>query len=383
MSEAARELAALVAASSIRRVRVMAWRDLDDPEAGGSEMHMDSILSAWAAAGLRVDVRTSAVHGQASRIRRHGYFVERKGGRYQVFPQAIARGIRYDRHHYDALVEIWNGVPFFGPLWFPGARLTLIHHVHSTMWKESIPGPLADLGWFIEHRVAPPLYRSGSVATLSSSGAAEIDELLGISHAAVVPVGISPFFSPGAERAPEPLVVAVGRLVPVKHFDTLIREFAKVRALVPTATFVIAGEGYLRPELEALVAAQSATEWISLPGRISDDQLLDLYRRAWVVSSSSSREGWGMSITEAAACATPSVVVDIAGHRDAVDNGVSGILVKEGESLADAIASLVTDPQRLDQLRRGALEFASRFSWDATALSLFKLLAADVAKRRS
>jgi glycosyltransferase involved in cell wall biosynthesis len=381
VSDAAAELASRVAASPIRTVRVLAWRDLDDPEAGGSEMHMDEIVSAWARAGLHVDVRTSAVPGQATRVRRHGYFVERRGGRYQVFPQAIWRGLRQDRRNYDALVEIWNGVPFFGPLWFRGPRLTLIHHVHSSMWKMSIPGPLADLGWFIEHRVAPPLYRGGALATLSSSGADEIREMLNLPGAHVVPVGVSPDFSPGGERSADPLVVAVGRLVPVKRFDLLIREFDKVHRRVPSARFVIAGEGYLRPDLESLVEELDAASWISLPGRISDAELVELYRSAWILAASSSREGWGMTITEAGACATPSVVVDIAGHRDAVDDGVSGVLVAEGASLGDAMADLIESPGRLEEMRQGAQTFSSRFSWDASALALFELLEADRRRR--
>jgi glycosyltransferase involved in cell wall biosynthesis len=364
-----------VAASGIATVRVLAWRDLDDPEAGGSEMHMDQIMSVWASAGLHVDVRTSSVPGRASRVRRHGYFVERKGGRYQVFPEAVWRGLRYDRHAYDALVEIWNGVPFFGPLWFKGPRLTLIHHVHSEMWQLTLPGMLGRLGWFVEHRLAPPLYRGGAVATLSRSSAEEITEMLGIKEPAVVPVGVSPFFSPGGERSPTPLVVAVGRLVPVKRFDLLIEKFASVRDRVPDARLVIAGEGYLRHDLEAVIERLGAGEWVDLPGRISDDELRDLYRSAWLVTSSSLREGWGMSITEAAACATPAVAIDIAGHRDAIHNGVSGLLVAE-DQLAEQIADTLTNPARLEELREGALSFAQSLSWEATALALFRLLAA-------
>jgi glycosyltransferase involved in cell wall biosynthesis len=161
----------------------------------------------------------------------------------------------------------------------------------------------------------------------------------------------------------------------------LIAEFARVRAAVPEATFVIAGEGYLRGDLETAIAAIGAQSWISLPGRISDEELRDLYRRAWVVTSNSLREGWGMTITEAAACATPSVVIDIAGHRDAIDPDISGVLVPVSESLGDAIADVLLDFDRLTALRAGAERFAQEFSWEATALSLFELLLEDARRR--
>ncbi len=67
--------------------------------------------------------------------------------------------------------------------------------------------------------------------------------------------------------------------------------------------------------------ASAPSDWISLPGRVDDATLLDLYRRAWVVASTSAHEGWGMTITEAAACGTPAVATRIAGHADAVVDG--------------------------------------------------------------
>jgi len=51
------------------------------------------------------------------------------------------------------------------------------------------------------------------------------------------------------------------------------------------------GEGYERPDLEAQIASHSAREWLTLPGRVSDEELLSLYRRAWLVGSTSAREG--------------------------------------------------------------------------------------------
>ena len=79
-----------------------------------------------------------------------------------------------------------------------------------------------------------------------------------------------------------------------------------------------------------------------------------------------------MSLTEAAACGTPSVAVDIAGHRDAVMHGLSGLLVTEA-MMAETIARVLCDEQQLNQLRSGALEYARTLTWDSAALRLFKL----------
>jgi len=189
----------------------------------------------------------------------------------------------------------------------------------------------------------------------------------------VIPPGISDFFKPGTSKALDPLVVAVGRLVPVKRFDLLVRSFALVHQSVPSARLVIAGEGYLRNELEELIREIGASEYVSLVGRVDDEELRRLYQQAWLVSSASLREGWGMSLTEAAACGTPVVASDIAGHRDAVSDNRSGLLVSDDE-IGTGIIRVLSDSALREKLSAGALEYAAELSWDNSALRLFDLL---------
>ena len=82
--------------------------------------------------------------------------------------------------------------------------------------------------------------------------------------------------------------------------------------------------GVRRDQLEAQIHAAGAEAGSRLPGRVDDEEVVDLYRRAWVLASASAREGWGMTITEAAACGTPAVATRIAGHADAVVEGAPG-----------------------------------------------------------
>ena len=178
------------------------------------------------------------------------------------------------------------------------------------------------------------------------------------------------------EPSPTPLVVAVGRLVPVKRFDLLIDVLVALKASHPALEAVIVGEGYKRDELEAQRYAARAEDWIHLPGRSDDDEVLDLYRRAWVLASASAREGWGMTITEAAACGTPAVATRIAGHVDAVDDGTSGIVVDRDEFVG-ALDRVLRDEELRTRLSRGAADHAARFTWEATALGTLEVLAAD------
>ena len=377
-------LAAIAAEAGLRRVHFVAWRDLDDPEAGGSELHAHHVASLWAEAGLDVTFRTSAVRGEDRALTRDGYRVIRQAGRYGVFPGAAWEGIRMGHRPGDALVEIWNGMPFFSPLWYRGPRLVFLHHVHAEMWGMVLPPKLARLGETMERRIAPRAYRKARIVTLSESSREEIVEMMGLrpERISVSAPGVDTRFSTGGERSREPLVVAVGRLVPVKRFDLLIRSLAALQQRVPALRAVIIGEGYARPELEALRAELGAESWLELPGRVEDDDLVDWYRRAWVVASSSLREGWGMTLTEAAACGTPAVATAIAGHTDAVLHGESGLLVEDVDELADALHRVVTDEVLRNRLSRGALDRARWFTWEATARRSLEALAEETAARR-
>ncbi|MFM8238437.1 MAG: glycosyltransferase family 4 protein [Actinomycetota bacterium] len=378
------KLGDIAAAAGIRRVTMLAWRDLDDPEAGGSEVHAARVAELWARAGIAVTMRTSFAAGHPSTVRRDGYRVVRKAGRYMVFPRAaLAEAV--GRHgDADALVEIWNGMPFFSPVWSKRPRAVWLHHVHDTMWEMTLPPRLARLGRTVEFRVAPPIYRRAAVVTLSESSRREIESRLRLRDVTVVPPGVDPVFAPGPDpEDPEPLVVAVGRLVPVKRFHVVIAALAGLKVRFPGLRLVIVGEGYERPALEAEVARLDAGDWVEMPGRVAGAELVALYRRAWFVASASAHEGWGMTLTEAAACGTPAVASRISGHADAVVDGSTGLLVDGVDGFADACARLLGDDGLRQRMATQARARAAELTWGATARGTLEVLAAQVTRRRS
>lgn len=367
----------------IRRIHVLAWRDLDDPDAGGSEVHADEFMRRWADHGLEVLHRTSEGAGLSATTRRHGYGVVRRGSRYSVFPRTALAEMTSRMGRFDALVEIVNGVPWWSQLWCRRPRLTIIHHVHGPMWDQIMPPPLARAGRFMEARLAPPVYRRGLTVTPSEATRAELLELgFRPDRVVAVPNGVQPRFGPGGDRTPHPSVVAVGRFAPVKRFDRLVDAALEARRRVPDLELTIIGDGPLRSEVADRVAAAGAGEWIHLPGRLDDAAVVAAYRRSWLVASASLAEGWGLSLTEAAACGTPAVATDIAGHRSSVVDGTTGVLAPV-ELLGATIADVLLDDHRRATLGAAALDRARTLTWDASALGVTATLHRAVSERRS
>lgn len=371
--------------AGLARIHVLAWRDLADVEAGGSEVHAAEVQRRWAEAGIEVTVRTSYAQGHPPEGTRDGYRVIRKHGRFMVFPTTVLSEALRRTGPYDGLVEIWNGTPYLSPLWARAPHITLVHHVHKDMWRLVLEEKLAPYGEFIERRVAPPFYRNTPIVTLSESSRRELIDYLRFKpeQISVVPPGIDARFTPEGPRSPTPLIVAVGRLMAPKRFDELIRIVATLRDRHPDVQLVIVGDGYERLALEAQIAEIGAESWVRLAGHVSEEELLALYRQAWVVASASIAEGWGMTLTEAAACGAPAVATRINGHTDSVLEGKSGLLADDSRQLGQQLDQVLSDEGLRRQLSEGALAWAATLTWDATAIGVLTPLARSAMKHRN
>lgn len=366
----------------VRTIHVLGWRDLGDPEAGGSEIHADEFMRRWQEAGLNILHRTSAVAGQPDSILRNGYHVIRRGGRLGVFPRVIASEMLHRMGAFDAVVEIWNGVPWFSPIWCRKPRLVVLHHVHDQMWKQILPGPAAWFGRQLESKLAPPMYRKTETVTLCQDSREDLEHLGWPSHRVhVAHAGVDSFWAPGGDKTSHPSVVAVGRLAPVKRFDQLLIQFKKVHEQLPGAVLTIVGEGTERARLEQWIEAHDAGKWIRLEGRVEKERLRQLYRSSWLAASASVAEGWGLTLTEAAGCGTPAVATDIGGHRSSVLNGRTGSLV-ELEHLGNRILELLIDEEVRSRMAAEASARARTLSWDDLAARVLHPLWQNILQRK-
>ena len=180
-SDAIAKIGDIAAAAGLHRIHVLAWRDVADVEAGGSELHAAAVARLWAEAGIEVTMRTSYAQGAPPESRRGGYRVIRKAGRYLVFPRGAVAELTGRHGRRDGLVEIWNGVPWLTPLWAarpegdvaaPRPRADVGHGAAAPTWPA--------LGEAIERRVAPPIYRRQAIVTLSESSRQELVDQLGL-----------------------------------------------------------------------------------------------------------------------------------------------------------------------------------------------------------
>ena len=134
-------------------------------------------------------------------------------------------------------------------------------------------------------------------------------------------------------------VVTAARLVPVKCLDTLLEASKKL----PGVQFILAGDGPLRANLEALARTLGITDRVMFAGQLSDAR--DLLAAADIFALPSRSEGLSNSIMEAMACGLPVVASSIRANAEVVTDGETGLLVPvaDVQALTKAIERLATD----------------------------------------
>ena len=174
---------------------------------------------------------------------------------------------------------------------------------------------------------------------------------------------------PDGRRAATPTFLYVGRLKRYKGIGSALRALALARARRPNLSLDIAGTGDYRGELERLTAELGLASAVRFHGFVSEAEKIGLLRRAWANLFPSPKEGWGITVVEAAACGTPSIASDSPGLRDSVRHGETGYLVPHGdvEGLAGRLLELADAPDRVASLGACARRFAEALTWDRTA----------------
>jgi glycosyltransferase involved in cell wall biosynthesis len=227
--------------------------------------------------------------------------------------------------------------------WLPsGVVAVLARRLTGTPVVVQVHGTDAAMGQGPLRWLARRVLRSAdAVIVVSEDLAGWVRGVAGV-EASVLPMPLRPALAAALEEEPTPPptdgpVLAVGRLVPEKGFDVLIRAAAK--ASVPV---VIVGDGGQQLALTQLAAEVGAD--VTFAGPVAPDELGPWYRAARLVAVPSHREGFGLVAAEALASGRAVVASAVGGLAQVVADGVTGRLVPAGdvEALADALVT--TDP---------------------------------------
>jgi glycosyltransferase involved in cell wall biosynthesis len=315
------------------RILFYNWKDLAHPHAGGAEVFTEEVARALVLRDHAVTIFASAVAARPVRETVEGVEIIRRGNRLGVY-RAAHDFWRYEgRGRYDVVVDEINTRPFLTPRWLRGAPVVaLIHQLAREIWFYETPLPIALLGRFVLEPRWLRAYRSVPALTVSRSSADSLRRHYGWLDVTVVPEGLDPHPPPAVAKEPDPTVAFLGRLVAMKQPAHAIEAFALLRQEVPSARLWMIGDGPLHGRLQERTPAG-----VAFLGRLDTQEVRERLARAHVLVATSVREGWGLNISEAAACGTAAIGYAVPGLADSISASGGALVKPRPQPLARAL----------------------------------------------
>jgi len=364
-----------------RHLLAINFRDTAHPEAGGAELHLEHILREGAARGWRVTWLASGFPGGAGEEEKAGVRIVRRGSWWNfnlIVPGVLRREFSAPPPH--LIVEDINKAPCFTPWWTRSPVAAVVPHLFGATAFQEASLPVA-LYVVVLEALIPSAYRRSRFVVISESTR---DDLVrrGIARdrIAVVHCGLDHDayrHDPAVAKDVRPTIVFVGRLRRYKGVDLVMRALPRVRERVPGARLVVLGDGPFGSALHRMAERLGVAGAVEFRGFVPTAAKVRALQEGWVLVQPSPKEGWGLTVIEAGACATAVVASDSPGLRDSVVNDRTGLLVpgRDDARLADALIRVLTDDALRERLAHAGLEWAARFRWpDCAARSMDALL---------
>lgn len=358
---------------------MLSWRSPGHPQGGGAEALTHETLRRAVERGHEVTWFSAMWPGAAPMEEIDGIRVIRRGRQWTVHLQAW-RWLRGRTSEFDVIVDQVNTIPFLTPLYVGASqrRLYIFQTAREYWWRQTsgVFRLVAPFGYVAEPWYLKT-YRRTRAITISASTRDELADL-GLARECIEIIPMANTFPAVDQLGPKPAgfrVIIVGRLEPAKQVEEGIAAFAVLQRTIPDASLDIVGSGrddYLQ-RLQGLIRARDVSN-VSFHGRVSEERKHDLMGAAHMHVFTSHREGWGLTVTEAAALGTPSVGYSVPGVRDSIGDPDRLVTRGDCDALGRLLLRYASDPDAYDRVRRQAWESTRGLSYEATTDAFLEAL---------
>ncbi len=367
-------------------ILILNWRDVSHPKSGGAELVTMEHAKGWVAAGHKVTWLTASYPGAKKESVVEGVFFVRRAGTYTVYLYAWIY-VLLNARLVDVIVDEVHGFPFFSPLFTRKPVVVFIHEIAGEIWDFMFPFPKNIIGKTLE-RFYFRLYRQCLFWTDARS---TVDELVerGIPRnqctAIPCPIITSHVSRIAYHKEARATYIFVSRVVRMKGIEEIIKAFSFIARAQKEARLWIVGsgqDGYIK-ELKDMTREYDIAERATFFGNVSDKRKFELMARAHLLLHASVKEGWGLVVLEAAHVGTPAVVYNVAGLRDVVKNGSTGIVISGNSprEMAKEAMELVDDTARYNKFQKNAYRWVRSLSWPNVVRQSLGILSAAISKR--
>ncbi len=343
----------------------MTWKDRMHPSAGGAEVVNEELAKRLVDDGHKVKFIVGGYKDCKPNQVINGYQIIRLGNRVSVYYKTW----RYYRKHMigwaDLVIDEVNTIPFLAKFYVKERSILFVHMLCRKIWFYQTIFPISILGYILE-----PLYlrilSNQKVITISKS---TFDDLVKFgfkpTHISIIPEIIE--LKPASnlrdiKKYSQPTVLCFGSIRPMKRTLDVVKAFEIAKVKIPNLQLKIAGADSGRYAIKLLNTIKTSIykndiEFIREP---SDQNKRELMQRCHLIAVSSIKEGWALTVSEAASQGTPAVVYNVDGLRDSVVNGKTGWVTLRNTpvELAKTMEVAIKNTARYDTIRSSAWAFS-------------------------
>ncbi len=354
-------------------ILILNWKDIKNPDVGGAEVILYELSKRLVRDGHTVTWFSRTYNGGKKDETIDGIRIIRRGNRFTVYWEAF-QYYRSLTKKPDKVIDCVNTICWQTPLYVPREkRIAYVNQLAKEVLFYELPPVISHIAYLLE-----PLeyltYKTTRFVCYSESVKKDIASFgIPLSHISTFPIGIDhDRYKPG-KKSKTPLFVFVARLTAMKRPDMCVAAMRIVVKSVPDAKLAIVGYGPMEQRLQEMINEYGLQKNVFLVNKDHlffdkhpKDQKVKLMQEAWALLLPSVKEGWGMVVTEAAACGTPSIVTDVTGLRDSVTHGITGIVVSstvDKRVLAITLQLFINDSKMRSELSRNTLLKVKKLTW--------------------
>ncbi|HSW80175.1 MAG TPA: glycosyltransferase family 4 protein [Candidatus Saccharimonadales bacterium] len=363
----------------------LTWKDHAHPTAGGAEVVLNELSHRLVADGHEVTWLTAA-YGKATKFDEHdGINIIRVGESRYVQPfQALAYYARNLRNKYDFVIEVVNTSPYFSVFFGKKSKRFLFYHqMAREVWHHETKPPLSYTGYYVFEPVASRLLSASKVPVITVSQSTSDDlKKFGFdpdrTHVISEGIELDPLPRPdAAQKFKRPTLISLGAMRSMKRTIDQVKAFEIAKIDIPNLQLKIAGstDGDYGQKVLHYIDKSLAKEDIKVYGKVSTVEKIRLLQRSHILLQTSIKEGWGLTVTEAASQGTPAVAYNVDGLRDSIKDGQTGIVTDQNPAaLAAGIKKLLVSEKFYDKIRDNAWKASKKVTFDQSYKDFKKAL---------
>ena len=350
-------------------------RDPQHPDAGGAEVHLREVGKRLVRNGCDITLISERFPGSQAEEMIDGIHVIRRGGRIGVHIKAPLLVTKLAKNADIVVDDIAHAVPWWSSLVTRLPVVAMVHHIHQCVATLELGYPVGTAVKLAERTIKSTY---DSIITVSQDTKRQIERQLKVegSKIHVVYHGVDhETFHPNGEKFSQPTLLSLGRIKKYKNIQDLLHAFALAKKRVPDLRLIICGRGDFRDHIVD-VSKNLNLQDVQFLDATKDEARVKLLQRSWVLCTPSLFEGWGMVVTEAAACGTPALAYEGGVSSEAIVDGETGYFVKTGDiqAFSERIVTLAQDDKMRRSMSRAAIEHSNKFDWDTTANETLRIL---------